>query len=411
MLTVEKPRRVIHVMAKPIGSRCNLDCTYCYYLNKQHTLGQCGPEQMTPQLLEHFIRQYIQQQSGPQILFSWQGGEPTLLGLDFFRRVVQLQQRYAQPGQQIANDLQTNGLLLNDDWALFLKQHQFLVGISIDGPEPLHDRHRHNRAGRGSFRQVMAAIALLHRHQVPFTTLTTVNAHNAEQPLAVYRFLRDEVASPMMQFIPIVARKPGLQLTPRQGDAACVPQHADSPVEPWSVSATQWGHFLCTLFDEWYQHDIGRHFVHYFEAAVATWSGQLSALCSLAPLCGKTLALEKDGALFSCDHFVEPGYQLGNISTQRLDQLAFSPRQQRFGIDKEASLPQQCRQCDYQFTCFGECPKNRLLLSQHGEPGLNYLCQGWHQFWAHIDQPLQQLLPRLGLRLQKGLLPAAGKTQ
>jgi uncharacterized protein len=403
MPNASQPPRMMHVMAKPIGSRCNLDCTYCYYLDKHQQLAHANRDAMTPELLESFIRQYIQQQNGPQVLFSWQGGEPTLLGLDFFRRVVMLQQRYAQPGQQINNDLQTNGLLLNEEWAIFLKQHGFLVGLSIDGPQQLHDRHRRNRAGRGSFRQVMAAASLLHRHQIPFTTLTTVNADNAQAPLQVYRFLRDELGSPMMQFIPIVAKKPGLWLTPRQGDAACDPCHEDSPVEPWSVSAPQWGEFLCTLFDEWYRQDLGRHFVHYFEAAVAIWSGQLSSLCTLAPLCGKTLALEKDGALFSCDHFVEPGYQLGNIRDQRLDSLAFSTRQQHFGINKEATLPTQCRRCDYQFACFGECPKNRLLQTREGEVGLNYLCQGWHQFWSHIDVPMQQLVKRLGLPVQKGI--------
>lgn len=398
------PYRIMHVMAKPIGSTCNLNCSYCYYLDKHQTLQQQPTGHMSLELLEHFIRQYIQQQQSPQILFSWQGGEPTLLGLDFFRHVVRLQQHYAPPGVKIENDLQTNGVLLNEEWARFLKQHDFLVGLSLDGPAHWHDLHRKNQAGRGSFKQVVAAAELLHRHGIPFTTLTTVNHDNARAPLEIYRFLRDEIASPMMQFIPIVAKKPQNAFIYPQGAAECDPSHPHAPVLPWSVSANQWGEFLCTIFDEWYRQDIGRHFIHYFEAAVAIWSGQLSSLCTLAPLCGKTLAMEKDGSLFSCDHFVDPAHKLGNIQQQRLDSLAFSPRQQAFGINKEASLPTQCRRCEYQFACFGECPKNRLLLCQEGEPGLNYLCHGWHQFWSHIDEPMQRLVTRLGLTVKKGIL-------
>lgn len=399
------PPKVIHVMVKPTGSLCNIACDYCYYLGKSQSTGQAGAAAITPELLENFICQYIRQQNAPRILFSWQGGEPTLLGLDFFRRVVALQQKYAPAGVIIDNDLQTNGLLLDDEWGRFLREANFLVGLSIDGPESLHDQHRKSRSGRGTFSRVMAAVASLHRQQVPFTTLTTVHRDNAEHPLAIYRFLRDEVASPMMQFIPIVSKKNHQLFHYPPSAPECSPTHPDAPVEPWSVSADQWGNFLCTLFDEWYSRDIGRHFVHYFEAAVAIWSGQISNLCTLAPLCGKTLALEKDGSLYSCDHFVAPEFRLGNIGQQRLDQLAFSARQQAFGINKEASLPGQCRRCPYQFACFGECPKNRFLLSEDLEPGLNYLCRGFYRFWQHIDLPLQQLVPRLGLRLQRGLLP------
>lgn len=398
------PAKVMHVMVKPIGSLCNIACDYCYYLDKHLELAQENRQAISMTLLENFIRQYITQQSANSILFSWQGGEPTLLGLDFFRQVVALQQRYAPAGVTIENDLQTNGLLLDDEWGRFLREQRFLVGLSIDGPATWHDRHRKNRAGRGTFAQVMKAASLLHRHGIAFTTLTTVNGDNAADPLGIYRFLRDEVASPMMQFIPIVTKKRGLIFHYPQGAEQCHPGHQDSPVTPWSVSAEQWGNFLCTLFDEWYSRDIGRHFVHYFEAAVAIWNGQLSTLCTLAPLCGKTLAMEKDGTLYSCDHFVEPAHRLGNIATTPLESLAFSRRQMAFGINKEASLPGQCRRCPYQFACFGECPKNRFLLSQDAEPGLNYLCSGWQQFWAHIDEPMQKLLPRLGLEVQRGLL-------
>lgn len=395
-------RKIMHVMVKPAGAACNIACDYCYYLNGPTAQGAMHTPSMPLSLLENFIQQYIQQQRSERILFTWQGGEPTLMGLDFFRQVVALQARYAPAGVQIDNDLQTNGLLLDEEWARFLREQRFLVGLSIDGPARWHDAHRHNRAGRGTFSQVMKAVALLHRHGIPFTTLTCIHHDNADHPLTIYQFLRDEVASPLMQFIPVVARKPGYPFYYPPQDPRCAPGHPDAPVQPWSVSARQWGSFLCQIFDEWQAHDAGRHFVHYIEAAVAIWSGQPSPLCTLAPLCGKNLVLEKEGSLYACDHFVTPEYRLGNISNATLEQLAFSASQQQFGHAKEATLPAQCRRCPYQFACFGECPKHRFLLSEDHEPGLNYLCRGWHQFWSHIDQPMHTLLRRLGLPVRHG---------
>lgn len=408
-----KASKRMHVMAKPIGAVCNLDCDYCYYLSKQDLLEYkkgCSP-QLSKGELENYIKQYIEQQNTPEIIFSWQGGEPTLLGLDFFRRVVELQEKYRPNGVVISNDLQTNGVLLNDAWCSFLRKNNFLVGLSIDGPELLHNAYRVNKAGRGTFNQVMKAVTLLHKHQVSFATLTCVNNLTANEPVAVYRFLRDVVRSPQIQFIPIVEQKNFRQTAPQKwqqqdvlvwSDTKLEPSQTDSIMEHWSVSAEQWGEFLCAVFDEWLKADVGRVFVQYFEAAAQAWMGKGNPLCQLNQLCGKGLAMEPNGDVYSCDHYVYPEYRLGNIHEQRLDYLAYSSRQQKFGYSKTNSLTKQCNRCDYLFTCFGDCPKNRFVESEDGEIGQSYLCAGWKRFFAHIDQSLSFLLRSANAPLRYG---------
>ncbi|MFA0086775.1 anaerobic sulfatase maturase [Vibrio sp. 10N.261.51.F12] len=402
-----KASKRLHAMAKPIGAACNIDCTYCYYLSKQDLLEYkkgCSPR-MDDETLETYIRQYIEGQNTPEIIFSWQGGEPTMLGLDYFEKIVGLQAKYQPQGIIISNDLQTNGTLLNDDWCEFLAKHQFLVGLSIDGPELLHNTYRTNRAGRGTFRQVMNAVELLHKHNVKFATLTCVNNLTSQNPLEVYRFLRDVVKSPQMQFIPIVEQKTFRTTAPqtwdandqlKQGDKRLIPGHKDSVVEPWCVSDHAWGNFLIAVFNEWIQHDIGKVFVQYFEASVETWTGRPNPLCTLNELCGKGLAMEPNGDVYACDHYVYPEYKVGNIHHQKLDDMAYSPTQQKFGFAKSRTLTSQCQTCDYKFACHGECPKNRFIRTKSGEPGLNYLCAGWHKFFAHADKALAYILRAAG---------------
>jgi len=398
-----KASKRLHVMAKPIGAACNIDCTYCYYLSKQDLLEYkkgCSPR-MDDETLERYIRQYIEGQNTPEIIFSWQGGEPTMLGLEYFQKIVELQKKYQPKGVKISNDLQTNGTLLNDEWCEFLARNEFLIGLSIDGPELLHNAYRTNRAGRGTFKQVMAAVDLLHKHQVKFATLTCVNNLTSQNPLEVYRFLRDVVKSPQMQFIPIVEQKTFRTVAPQtsqlaeqltQGDKRLIPGHKDSIMEPWCVSDLAWGNFLIAVFDEWIQNDIGKVFVQYFEASVETWMGRKNPLCTLSDLCGKGLAMEPNGDVFACDHYVYPEYKIGNIHHQKLDDLAYSKPQQNFGFAKSRTLTTQCQQCDYQFACHGECPKNRFIKTRSGEAGLNYLCAGWNKFFAHADQSLAYIL-------------------
>ncbi|PKF62513.1 anaerobic sulfatase maturase [Psychromonas sp. psych-6C06] len=408
-----KASKRMHVMAKPIGAVCNIDCDYCYYLSKQDLLEYkkgCSPE-MDEALLETYIKQYIEQQNTPEIIFSWQGGEPTMLGLNYFKKVVELQHKYCPEGVAISNDLQTNGTLLNAQWCIFLKENNFLVGLSIDGPELMHNTYRTNRAGRGTFKQVMAAVALLHKYEVRFATLTCVNDVTSKNPLALYRFLRDVVKSPQMQFIPIVEQKSFRTQAPQsnqqaaqycQGDARLAPDHAESIMEPWCVSDHAWGDFLITVFNEWVLNDFGKVMVQYFEASVEAWMGNKNPLCTLGEVCGKGLALEPNGDVFACDHYVYPEYKIGNINETALDKMAFSKKQQAFGFAKSRDMNSQCQRCEYQFACYGECPKNRFISNRDGEPGLNYLCAGWKKFFAYIDKPLAHILRHTGHRVAHG---------
>ena len=389
-----------HLMTKPVGSKCNLDCSYCFYLEKERLYGDPGGMRMKPEVLEHYIRDYIASQPGPHVSFAWQGGEPTLLGVDFFRTVVSLQNRYSL-GKRIENAFQTNGVLLDEEWAEFLVQHRFLVGLSIDGPSHLHDAYRVDKGGRPTFDRVVAGLQVLKKHGVEFNTLTTVHRKNSAHPIEVYRFLR-EIGSGYIQFIPIVersARSQGerdlwLAAPPDDTD----PDTLDAQVTPWSVRPRDYGSFLCRVFDEWVQRDVGRVFVQQFDAALANWVGRPGGVCVFSENCGRNLAIEHNGDVYSCDHYVYPRYHLGNLLNSSLAEMVDSPRQRAFGYAKSASLPRYCRECPVKFACHGECPKHRFLRTPGGESGLNYLCAGYKAFFTHIDSPMRTMATLIATR-------------
>jgi uncharacterized protein len=400
-----KPVVRMHAMAKPIGPVCNLDCDYCYYLSKEELLSTDSSWRMSDEVLETFIRQYIEGHNYKEVIFSWQGGEPTLLGLDFFRKVIELEKRYAPPWLRCENDLQTNGTLLDDEWCEFLKENDFLVGLSIDGPRELHDRYRKDKRGGGSFEKVFHASKLLRKHGVKFATLSCVNLVTGRHPLEVYRFLRDEVGSKRMQFIPIVEPKifrdtapqywPD-HLMPEMGDPRARPGHPESVAADWCVDPEDYGDFLIKIFDEWITVDLGRIYVHFFDAAVEQWMGRISPLCVFGPICGKGVVIEHDGDVYACDHYVYPEYLLGNILDTPIDSMVLSKRQEQFGYAKDFTLPGQCRRCKYLFACAGECPKNRFIRTPDGEPGLNYLCLGLKSYFTHIDPYIQRIVRDMG---------------
>ena len=405
----------LHVMAKPAGSTCNLDCKYCFYLSKETLRGGPGTGEMSEETLELFIRQYIDGTSGPQVVFSWQGGEPTLRGVGFYRRVVALQKKYAKPNQRIENDLQTNGVLLNEEWAKFLKEHHFLVGLSIDGPRELHDAFRVNKGGAPTFDKVMAAARLLRKFGVPFNTLTCVHRLNASRPLDVYRFLRSELNSTYMQSIPIVQLKTFETTAPQKWDESKLPivgspearpDHPNSAVTDWSVDPDEYGYFLSRVFDEWRRKDFGKVLVNHFEALVAQHMGLPSQLCIYSEFCGKGVALEHDGSVYSCDHYVYPEYRLGTAQEKPLAEMVFSPEQVKFGYAKSETLPRYCRECSYLKDCWGECPKNRLIRTPDGEPGLNYLCAGLKQFYKHALPEVDRIVAEIRQQ-QNSPLPKA----
>ena len=386
-------------MTKPIGPICNLDCTYCYYLEKETLFAKNEKFRMADEVLETYIRKYIQAQppSMSEVAFAWQGGEPTLLGLDYFKRVVELQAKH-NDGRKITNALQTNGTLLDDDWCLFFKEHNFLIGISIDGPKELHDHYRVDKRNRSSFEEVIRGLELLKKHGTQFNTLTTVNRINSAHPLKVYHFLK-EIGSRYPQFIPIVERKPN-QETRNSGFDFALPPNPDKtidnlPVTSESVIAEVYGQFLCTIFDEWVRHDVGTVFIQLFEDALSKWMGYGSSMCIFAPTCGSAMALEHDGKLYSCDHYVYPEYEIGNIMDSNIADLLESPAQKKFGQDKHDTLPEYCRSCDYLFACHGECPKHRFIKTPSGEAGLNYLCPAYKHFYAHIDPYMQTMVKLL----------------
>ncbi len=392
-----------HAMVKPVGSVCNLDCTYCYYLHKEQLLHQPKMPRMANELLEEHIRQYIEAQTGDQVVFSWQGGEPTLAGLDFFRTVVVLQARYKKPGQRIENDLQTNGTLLDDEWAAFLKKHGFLVGLSCDGPARLHDLYRINKGGQPTHAKVVAAARLLKRHGVPFNGLCVVNRENAKYPLDVYRFLTRELRVRRVQLISCVEPKVFHNVAPQRWDPASMPivgtpqarpGAADSVVTDWTVDPEDWGRFLCKVWDEWYSRDYGKVHVDLFETAIAQSLGLPSQRCITAEFCGKGMAVEHNGDVFSCDHYVYPEYKVGNIGQTHWGDMAYSEVQKSFGFAKRDSLPQYCRQCPHLKLCWGECPKNRLVRTPDGEAGLNYLCPGLKHFYGHIQKDMAAIVKR-----------------
>lgn len=413
-----KPIKRMHVMVKPIGPLCNLNCSYCYYLSKQELLGRPEQGHISDDVLETFIRQYFEAHNHKEVIFSWQGGEPTLLGVDFFRKIVELEKKYCPPHVRCENDLQTNGTLLDDAWCAFLHEENFLVGLSIDGPRHLHDAYRKDAGGKGSFDRVFRTAKLLKKHKVNFATLSCVNHLTAKHPLEVYRFLRDQIGSKRMQFIPIVEPIGFRQVAPQRweetfmpalGDPQAGPGNPGSIVEDWCVDPEDWGNFLIRIFDEWYRKDLGEMYVNYFEAAVETWMGHISPLCTQGPMCGKGLALERDGSVYACDHYVYPEYRIGNVMEKPLEEMAFSELQERFGKAKEGLLPEYCRRCEYQFACFGECPKNRFIKAPDGQPGLNYLCSGWKKFFSHIDEPVREIVRRLGMPVRKEAVTRAAE--
>ena len=386
------PGTGFHIMTKPIGPLCNLDCAYCFYLEKENLYPGTQSWAMRAEVLERYIAQYIAVQPADEVHFAWQGGEPTLLGVDFFRTVVELEQKYAG-GRRIHNALQTNGTLLDDAWGEFLAAHAFLVGISIDGPRALHDCYRVDKGQAPTFDRVMRGLDVLKKHKVEFNTLTVVNRQNAQHPAEVYRFLK-EIGSSFLQFIPVVERK---AVRPDQNGLVLIQPSFDHAAEvtEWSVEPLQYGKFLAHIFDAWVKKDVGTIFIQQFDVALESWMGMEASLCVFRKTCGSALAMEHNGDLYSCDHFVYPEHKLGNVLEADLAEMAGSAQQVKFGRDKWDSLPRMCRECDVRFACNGECPKHRFATTPSGEPGLNYLCAGYKYFFHHVDPFMQYMAAEL----------------
>lgn len=377
-----------HLMTKPAGPACNLDCLYCFYVKKAGLFPPGSRCRMDEATLELFVGDYIRAQETSEITFSWQGGEPTLLGVEYYRRAVELQRRYAG-GKQIHNALQTNGTLLDDRWGEFLRENQFLVGVSLDGPRELHDRHRRDRRGGSCYDDVIRGIEVLKKHAVDFNLLTVVSAANAAHPAVVYRALR-KTGARFFQFIPLVER----EVAPAD-DLAALP--AVATATPESVTAEGWGTFMCGVFDEWIRRDVGRVFVRDFDVLLGRWTGQPASLCTYAETCGRALALEHDGSVYSCDHYVYESHRLGNLRDTSLADLVDSPFQREFGRAKRDAAPTVCRECEWWTMCHGGCPKHRLDASR-----VNHLCAGWRRFFGHIDRPMR----RMAALLAAGRAPA-----
>jgi len=405
-----------HVMAKPTGAICNLDCEYCFFLSKE-ALYPGSPFRMKEDVLEAYVKQIIESQLAPQVTITWQGGEPTLMGLEFFQGCMGLVNKYARKGMRVENSIQTNGTKLDDDWCAFFKENHFLVGLSLDGTREMHDAYRVDKSGEGTFDRVMQAARLLQKHEVDFNILCTVHTADADHPLDVYRFFRDQVGTDFIQFIPIVERatpetlpianrgwgdrcfqdKPGSDL-PAQGEREILSAKSSGRplyklegnlVTERSVNPEKWGRFLSIIFDEWVRNDVGKVFVQMFDSALGSWVGQGASLCIHRETCGDALVLEHNGDLYSCDHFVEPDYFLGNIKETHMLELVASDQQRKFGTDKRDTLPQYCLDCEVRFACHGGCPRNRFIETPDGEAGLNYLCAGYRTFFNHIDRPMK----------------------
>ncbi|PEE35586.1 anaerobic sulfatase maturase [Bacillus pseudomycoides] len=389
-----------HILVKPTGPICNLDCKYCYYTEKEIYFPNEHSFRMSDSVLESYIKQYIASQDTQEIVFAWQGGEPTLMGLDFFHKAISLQKKYAD-GKQITNTIQTNGTLLNDRWCEFFSAHHFLVGLSLDGPEYIHDMYRIDRGGKPTFELVMKAIVMLKKHGVEFNILTCVTRHSSYRPLEIYRFFKQQDIQ-YIQFIPIVEREVNQEAAELSLRHATPPflckEEAQQTVTPWTVEPEMYGEFLIQIFTEWVQHDVGSVYVMNFEWALASWIGIPSPVCIFSEECGRAVAMEHNGDLFSCDHYVYPEYRLGNI-TDGLVNMINSPSQLAFGKKKRDTLPSVCRNCEVRFACHGECPKNRFLVSNQNEPGLNYLCVSYKKYFKHIN-PYMKMMKQL---LQDGL--------
>ena len=374
----EQSIKAFHVMAKPTGSRCNLKCDYCFFTKKKYLYPQSSFH-MSDEIMESYIRQTIKGHTIPQVTIAWQGGEPTLMGLDFFRRTIDVIKKTIRPGMQVEKTLQTNGVLLDEAWCRFLHENNFLVGLSIDGPRELHDAYRRDKAGHSVFDKVVNSARLMQKHNVEFNVLCTVNAVNSQQPLEVYRFFRDELKTPYLQFIPIVER-----------DNETGNQEGNRVTER-SVNPKQYGQFLIEIFNEWVHQDVGTMFVQFFDGVLESYVRGSSSLCVLSSKCGESVALEHNGDVYSCDHFVEPRFLLGNIQQTPIVELVSSEQQRSFGDFKWKTLPRYCRECEFLFTCFDECPKNRVLKSPDGEEGLNWLCEGLKAFFLHTKKPMHTM--------------------
>ncbi len=386
----------LYVMPKPAGASCNLACEYCYYLEKKGLYPAEPKQLMSDALLEKFIQEYLQSQTMSEVSFTWHGGEPLLRSIGFYKKALALQREYGR-GRHIENCIQTNGTLLNDEWCRFFRENNFLVGVSIDGPKEFHDEYRIAKGGQPTFARVMKGISLLKKHGVDWNAMAVVNDYNADFPLEFYKFFRDELGCQYLQFTPVVERVGAADpLTATASDARpeanplkllSGPQKGGE-VAPFSVSAEQWGDFLCAIFDEWVRHDVGKMFVQTFDATLANWVGVPPGVCSLSKTCGHAGVMEFNGDVYSCDHFVFPEYKLGNIHTHTLVEMMYGQAQQRFGQMK-TELPSTCLCCEFEFACHGECPRNRFLSSPSGEQGLNYLCKGYRKFFQHAAPAME----------------------
>lgn len=369
----------LYVMLKPAGAHCNLACKYCYYLEKNKLYPTAQRHLMSDEMLEQFTREYIEAQTMNQVLFTWHGGEPLLRSIDFYRKALSLQQKYAG-GRHIDNVIQTNGTLLTDEWCEFFAQNHWLVGISIDGPQPDHDHYRLTAAGKPSWQKVMQGIKLLKKHGVEWNAMAVVNAYNANHPLEFYRFFKENGCQ-FLQFTPIVERQT------RHEDGRTLASLADKneiPLSEASVTPEQWGYFLCAIFDEWVRKDVGKIFVEIFDCTLANWMGISPGICAYSKECGHAGVMEHNGDVYSCDHFVFPEYKLGNIRDHSLIDMLYGEQQQEFSRLKHSSLPRQCKECDMEFACHGECPKNRFMKDKYGDSGLNYLCLGYYHYYQHV---------------------------
>src|SRR4051812_4973383 len=394
--------RPFHLLAKPTGAVCNLDCSYCFFLSKE-MLYPGSRFRMADELLEEYVRQLIEAHgNASEVTIAWQGGEPTLMGVDFFRRSVEVAGRHLRPGQRAAYTIQTNATLIDEEWAALFAEHGFLVGVSIDGPRELHDAYRVDKGGKGSFDRVVAGLRRLQAAGAEWNALTTVHAANAGHGREVYCFLRDELGARFVQFIPIVERVTDASLEWASWRDRPLYLQEGGDVSERSVGGEEYGRFLVDVFEEWVRRDVGGVYVQMFDVALANWVGEPPSLCVHSETCGAALALEHTGDVYSCDHFVEPAHKLGNIRTTHLLQLVASPQQQRFGEAKRDTLPRQCLECDVRFACHGGCPKDRFAVTADGEPGLNYLCDGLLHFFHHVDRPMRTM----GGLLARGRAPA-----
>lgn len=378
MNTISPFSKPLYVLAKPVGASCNLRCKYCYYLEKSHLYRNAPARVMSDELLERFVQEYIQAQTMSQVLFTWHGGEPLMRPLSFYRKAVALQERYAF-GRQIDNTIQTNGTLLTDEWCEFFKEHNWLVGISIDGPQEFHDEYRRTASDKPSWQKVMRGIRLLRKHGVEWNAMAVVNDFNAGYPLEFYHFFK-EMGAKYIQFAPVVER----MAAHSDGRHLATLVDQECPVADFSVSPAQWGDFLCAIFDEWVRHDVGQTYVEIFDCTLANWVGERPGICVYAKECGHAGVMEFNGDVYSCDHFVFPEYKLGNIRDRTLVEMLYGEQQRQFSCLKHATLPKQCKECEWEFACHGECPKNRFVNDRYGNPGLNYLCSGYRHFYEHV---------------------------